>query len=63
MVSKSVQTTSHSRLLGYRAALADAGIDENPEHEVYGAVDRGRRSGGHRAVSGSRAAGTARSRA
>ena len=32
--------TSHSRLLGYRAALAEAGIGENPDYEVFGAVDR-----------------------
>ena len=32
--------TSHSRLLGYRAALAEAGIGENPDYEVFGALDR-----------------------
>jgi LacI family transcriptional regulator len=32
--------TSHSRLLGYRAALAEARIGENPDYEVFGAVDR-----------------------
>ena len=37
--------TSHSRLLGYRAALAEAGIGENPDYEVYGAVDRGSAAG------------------
>ena len=37
--------TSHSRLLGYRAALAEAGIGENPDYEVHGAVDRGSAAG------------------
>ena len=37
--------TSHSRLLGYRAALDEAGIGENPDYEVYGAVDRGSAAG------------------
>ena len=37
--------TSHSRLLGYRAALAEAGIGENVDYEVYGAVDRGSAAG------------------
>jgi len=37
--------TSHSRLMGYRAALDAAGIGENPDYEVYGAVDRGSAAG------------------
>jgi LacI family transcriptional regulator len=32
--------TSHSRLLGYRAALEAARIGENPDFEAFGAVDR-----------------------
>ena len=32
--------TSYSRLLGYRAALGEAGIGQNPDYEVYGALDR-----------------------
>jgi len=32
--------TRHSRLLGYHSALAEAGIGENPDYEVFGAVDR-----------------------
>jgi len=37
--------TSHSRLMGYRAALDAAGIGENADYEVYGAVDRGSAAG------------------
>ena len=37
--------TSHSRLLGYRAALTEAGIGEDPDYEVHGAVDRGSAAG------------------
>ncbi len=37
--------TSYSRLLGYRAALAEAGIGANPEYEAFGAVDRNSAAG------------------